>query len=42
MMNVELSEAAATGCARSSDEFQTFNIQNSTFNIRYINSAIAA
>jgi hypothetical protein len=35
MMNVELSEAAATGCARSSDEFQTFNI-------RYINSAIAA
>jgi hypothetical protein len=34
MLNVELSESAATGCTRASDDFQTFTIQNSTFNIR--------
>jgi len=28
-----LTESAATGCARASDEFRTFNIQNSTLNI---------
>jgi hypothetical protein len=42
MLNVELSESSATGCARASDEFPTFNIQNSTFNIRQINLVIAA
>src|SRR5207253_7973714 len=42
MRNFELSESAATGCARASDEFRTFNIQNSTLRIRQINSAIAA
>jgi hypothetical protein len=33
MLNVKLTESAATGCARASDEFRTFNIQNSTLNI---------
>jgi hypothetical protein len=42
MLNVELSESAAIGCARASDEFRTFNIQNSTLNIREINTAISA
>jgi hypothetical protein len=42
MWNVELSESAATGCAKAFDEFRTFNIQNPTFPIRQINSAIAA
>jgi hypothetical protein len=42
MLTGELSESAATGFARASDEFRTFNIQNSTLNIRQINSAIAA
>jgi hypothetical protein len=40
-----LSDAAGdsnAGFARASDEFRTLNIQNSTFNIRQINSAIAA
>jgi hypothetical protein len=41
MLNFELSESAATGSARASDEFRTFNIQNSTLNIRQINSGIA-
>jgi hypothetical protein len=42
MLHFELTESAATGCARASEEFRTFNIPNSTFNIRQINSAIAA
>jgi len=42
MLNVELPESEATGCARASDEFRAFNIQNSTLRIRQINSAIAA
>jgi len=42
MVNVELSESAATGCVRASDDFRTFNIQNSPFNIRQIDLAIAA
>jgi hypothetical protein len=42
MLNVESSESAAPGCARASDEFRTFDIQNSTLNIRQINLAIAA
>jgi hypothetical protein len=42
MLNVELSKSAATSSARASDEFRTFNIPNSTFNIRQINLAIAA
>jgi len=29
-LNVELSKSAATGCARASDEFRTFNNQYST------------
>jgi hypothetical protein len=33
---------STVGCARASDEFRTLNIENSTFNIRQINSAIAA
>jgi hypothetical protein len=33
MLNVELSESAATGCARAPDEFRTFIIQNSTLTI---------
>jgi hypothetical protein len=42
MLNGELSESAATGYARASDEFRTCNIQNSTLRIRQINSTIAA
>jgi hypothetical protein len=33
MLNDKLRESAATGCARASDEFRTFNIQNSTLSI---------
>jgi len=42
MLNFKLSESAVTGCGKASDEFRTFNIQNSALNIRQINSAIAA
>jgi hypothetical protein len=42
MLNVELSESAAAGCARASDEFRTLIIHNSTFNIGQINSVISA
>jgi hypothetical protein len=42
MINVDLSESAAIGYTRASDEFQTFNIKNSTLNIRPFKSAIAA
>jgi hypothetical protein len=41
-LNYELPESAATGRARASDEFRTFHIQNSTLNIRQINTAMAA
>jgi len=42
MLNVEFSESAAIGSAKASDDFRTFIIQNSTLNIRQINSAIDA
>jgi hypothetical protein len=42
MLNFELSESAATDCASASDQFRAINIQNSTLNIRQIDSAIAA
>jgi hypothetical protein len=35
MGDVELSESSASGCAKVPDDFPTFHIQNSSFNIEH-------